>query len=315
MDYIVLDLEWNQSIDADEKDTRALPFEIIEIGAVKLNEQKEIISEFSRLIKPVVYREMNHVTRKLIHLQMEELNTGDPFLKVMGDFLEWIGTDYFFCTWGPLDLMELQRNMRFFGIEPFSNKPLKFYDVQKLFSIAFEDKKLRRSLEFAADYLNIVKEIPFHRAFSDAYYTAKVLKEIKDPDVLKMFSFDVFELPKTKEEEIRIVFPGYEKYISREFEDKALAFEDKDVISTKCYICHKNLRRKIRWFSPNGKHYYSVAYCDVHGYVKGKIRLRRSENNKVYVVKTMKITDLEEVEKIRDRQDKMRIHRRIKKHK
>ena len=120
---------------------------------------------------------------------------------------------------------------------------------------------------------------------------------------------------KTIEEEIRIVFPGYEKYISREFEDKALAFEDKDVISTKCYICHKNLRRKIRWFSPNGKHYYSVAYCDVHGYVKGKIRLRRSENNKVYVVKTMKITDLEEVEKIRDRQDKMRIHRRIKKHK
>ena len=35
MDYIVLDLEWNQAPGKFDKDTM-LPFEIVEIGAVKL---------------------------------------------------------------------------------------------------------------------------------------------------------------------------------------------------------------------------------------------------------------------------------------
>ena len=35
MNYIVLDLEWNQSPDGKEGQTRHLPFEIIEIGWIK----------------------------------------------------------------------------------------------------------------------------------------------------------------------------------------------------------------------------------------------------------------------------------------
>ena len=38
MDYIVLDLEWNQSPNGKEDSVEHLPFEIIEIGAVKLDE-------------------------------------------------------------------------------------------------------------------------------------------------------------------------------------------------------------------------------------------------------------------------------------
>ena len=34
MDYIVFDLEWNQSSDGQEKEIKEIPFEIIEIGAV-----------------------------------------------------------------------------------------------------------------------------------------------------------------------------------------------------------------------------------------------------------------------------------------
>lgn len=75
---------------------------------------------------------------------------------------------------------------------------MKFYDVQKLFSIAFEDKKSRRNLEYAVDFLAISKDIPFHRALSDAYYTGRVLAKIKDPQVLQMISFDGFIVPHNK---------------------------------------------------------------------------------------------------------------------
>ena len=311
MNYIVLDLEWNQSSTGKEEVSKVLPFEIIEIGAIKLNSDRKMTDEFSELIKPQVYHEMHHITRKLIHLQMEELEKGKPFVEIMEKFRAWCGQDYIFCTWGPLDLLELQRNIRYYQLEPLGEGPLAFLDVQKLFSIAYEDRKSRRTLEHAIDFLEIEKDIPFHRAFSDAYYTAKVLAQL-DEDVLKNCSFDVFHLPKDRKSEVHVIFDTYAKYISRTFADKTEALADKTVIETKCYLCHKNLRKKIRWFSPNGKHYYSVSYCDKHGYMKAKIRIRKSEEDSVYVVKTEKFINQEEVEDIRNRQEKTKEQRKEK---
>ncbi len=315
MDYIILDLEWNQSNSDHSQEEERLPFEIIEIGAIKLNSQMSMVSEFNELIKPQVYHEMHYITRKLIHLQMEELERGKPFVEVMKKFFEWCGDSYMFCTWGPLDLTELQRNMDYYEMPALTTKPLKFYDVQKLFSIAFEDKKSRRALEYAVDFLKIKKDIPFHRAFSDAYYTAKVLTRIEDPLVLEKVSFDVYVTPKTKKEEIHIEFNDYIKYITREFEDKAELLTDKEIMSTKCYLCHRNIKKKLKWFTPNGKHYYSVSFCNKHGNMKSKIRIRRAENEKVYAVKTSKFITEEEMNRINGRKERTRELRKQKRHK
>ena len=191
-------------------------------------------------------------------------------------------------------------------MKPLAGGPIAFLDVQKLFSIAFEDGKSRRALEHAVDLLGLEKDIPFHRAFSDAYYTAKVLALIGE-DVLKNYSFDVFHIPKDKQSEIHVQFDTYAKYISRGFADKAQAMADRTVNSTRCYLCRRSLRRKIRWFTPNGKHYYCVSYCDRHGYMKSKVRMRKSEEKKVYVVKTEKFITEAEVEAIRDKQKKSKV--------
>ena len=112
MNYIVLDLAWNQGNPAHEPEVYGIPFEIVEIGAIKLNDKKEMIGEFNQLIKPQIYHEMHHITRKLIHLQMEQLEQGRTFGKVFDDFMHWCGEAYLFCTGGPLDLTELQKNMK-----------------------------------------------------------------------------------------------------------------------------------------------------------------------------------------------------------
>lgn len=312
MNYIILDLEWNQSSSGEEEVVKVLPFEIIEMGAIKLNSDKKMIDEFSELIRPQVYHEMHHITRKLIHLQMEQLEQGGLFTDVIKEFWNWCGKDYIFCTWGCLDLVELQRNLRYYGLEPMAEGPFAFLDVQKLFSIAYEDKKSRRTLEYAIDFLHIEKDIPFHRAFSDAYYTAKILTKIPDA-VMRNYSFDVFHLPKDKDSEVKVIFDDYAKYISREFADKAAAVADRKVMSTRCYLCHKNLRRKIRWFTPNGKHYYSVSYCDQHGYMKAKVRLRKAEDDRVYVVKTERFITQEEMENLRAKQEKSKVQHKAKK--
>lgn len=316
MKYIVFDLEWNQSNTGQENVVRGIPFEIIEIGAVKLNDTCVMIEEFSELIKPVVYQEMHQITSRLIHLQMRELERGRPFPEVASEFLEWCGIDDFmFCTWGNADLTELQRNLRYHHMTDMSDSPFPFLDVQKLFSLAFEDGKSRRSLEYAVDFLKLEKDIPFHRAFSDAYYTAKILRNIYEehPEVLKKTSYDLFHIPGDRSHEIKKQYDTYMKYISRGFEGKQEAFQDKEVISSKCYICHKNLRKKLRWFSPNGKHYYCLAFCDRHGYLKGKIRVRKSEEGRIYVVKTTKLISPEEAEVLRERYNQIREMKRATK--
>ena len=310
MNYIVLDLEWNQSSDGKEEESKLLPFEIVEIGAIRLNSERQMVSEFSELIKPQVYHEMHHITRKLIHLQMDQLEHGRPFAEVAEQFFEWCGEDPVFCTWGAMDLTELQRNLSYYGMQTLADGPFPFLDVQKLFSIGFEDRKSRRSLEYAIDYLKIEKDIPFHRAFSDAYYTAKVLA-LLDQEVLRNYSYDVFHIPKDRQSEIHVQFDTYAKYISRGFADKAQAMEDRTVSSTKCYLCRRSLRRKIRWFTPNGKHYYCVSYCDRHGYMKSKVRMRKSEDKMVYAVKTEKFITEAEVEAIRDKQKKSKDYKKI----
>ena len=125
MDYIILDLEWNQG--SREKD-RELTVEIVEIGAVKYSEQMEQISEFHGLIKPQIYREMHKFTEELIHLDMKELQSGEAFPEVISKFLAWCreGEQFLFCTWGTQDLTELQRNMKYYGMEPLSDGPIPY---------------------------------------------------------------------------------------------------------------------------------------------------------------------------------------------
>ena len=60
MNYIVMDLEWNQCPTGKEHEVKGLPFEIIEIGAVKLNERCEVTGRFDQFVKPVIYKELHY---------------------------------------------------------------------------------------------------------------------------------------------------------------------------------------------------------------------------------------------------------------
>lgn len=315
MNYIVFDLEWNQAADLKTRRANRLLFEIIEIGAIKLNEKREQIDDFHELIKPQVFHTMNQVTGDLIHLKIEQLENCRSFPDVAADFVKWCGSDYIFCTWGSLDLTELQKNMDYYHMTPVSEKTLMYYDVQKLFSISFEDRKSRRTLQYAVDFLNINKDVVFHRAYTDAYYTAEIVKRISDDRVFRNYSFDTYHLPGNKSEEIKISFEDYAKYISREFPDKQTAMEDREVTEDRCFICGAKTRKKIPWFTNNGKHYYTIVSCARHGVIKGKIRLRRAESGRIYVVKTMKQADTDMVQDIIDKKNQVRKNRKEKRHK
>ena len=117
MDYIVVDFEWNQSAYGKGSTNKKLPFEIIEIGAVKLNEKRQFVEEFHGVIRPKVYRSLNYVTQELTGFIQEELDQGELFPHTIVDFILWCGEAFMFCTWGDMDLTELQRNMKFYKLD------------------------------------------------------------------------------------------------------------------------------------------------------------------------------------------------------
>lgn len=306
MDYIVFDLEWNQCPYGKDRENPHLPFEIIEIGAVKLNSAKEVVDEYHQLIKPEVYHKMHFHTKEMIGLTMEDLEHGIPFAEAVRDFLNWCGSKPLFCTWGTLDLAELQRNLKFYHMVELLPGPIYYYDVQKLFSIAYEDMEDRKSLSHAVASLQIPEDGDFHQALMDARYTAKVLQKIPDPVIRSNCSVDSYQNPKTREEEIHILYTDHEKYISREFGSKEEAMEDREVLSLRCCYCHKTTRKKIKWFSNSTKIHIALGYCPKHGYMRGKIRMKKTEDHKFYVIKSITEISEEEALFIREKQIDLR---------
>ncbi len=309
MNYIVLDLEWNQSPSGKEQENKRLPFEIIEIGAVKLDSQMNVVSEFCEIVKPRVYKQLHYKIKEITHIDTKVLSKGRSFNEVFSDFISWCGEDYMLCTWGPMDITELQRNMKFYDF-PLFKTPVFFYDIQKIFSRVYEDGKVMRSLEWAIDYLHIDKDIPFHRALSDAHYTSLVMQGLSVESLEKNFSIDCFQKPANYKDEIIVIYDTYMKHISREFDSKTDILEDKRIRTTRCPKCGRKLRKKIHWFSDGSKTYYSLSRCFEHGWIKGRIKLRKSDEDKVYAIKILSLTDNEGAEAIKQRQLDIRKRRR-----
>lgn len=312
MKYVVFDLEWNQCPDGKYLEDEKLPFEIIEIGAIKLDEKKMVIDSFHEIVKPTVYKWIHSKTREVIHMDYKNLLQGDEFPQVAERFLDWCEKDCVFCTWGNLDLMEFQRNLKYYDLLHMLPGPIVYYDIQKMFSICYEDGKSRRSLEYAIDYLGIEKKLTFHRALTDAYYTGMVLEKLDKEEVFQYTSIDVYQNPKRRRDEWHISYPTYDKYVSKEFPNKEKVMKDREVTSTRCPLCKEPAKRKIRWFSANAKQYYSVSLCPTHGLVKGKIRMKRTEEEKFYAIKTLKLIDMKDAKKIQEKQESLRIKRKLR---
>ena len=312
MNYIVFDLEWNQCPSGKEQENKDLPFEIIEIGAIKLDEKFREIGRFHEIVAPQVYKSLHRITKELIVLTMSELMQGLPFGVAGEEFFKWCGEPgtYMFVTWGSMDLTELQRNCSYFKVEAKLPWPLEFYDLQKLYSRNFSDGKTRVALETAVTEREMEKDIPFHSAFADALYTSRIMRCLDFEKVKQFTSIDMYRIPSNKKEEFTKDYGEYTKYLTRGFADKDEAMKDGKLLVSICPVCKKSIRKKIRWFAVNQKSYYAVASCPEHGLVKDKIKFRKTDEGLCHAIKITKTATPKEAAEIKERQNIERIKRR-----
>ena len=189
MQYIVLDLEWNQPLNYQSRAFRLygdrLRFELIQIGAVRLNASLEIEDTISLPIHPVCYPTIHPRIRTMTGLTQELLDESPMFEEAMDQFVSWCGEDYVLLTWGCDDISVLKQNMDFFDVHP---ELPEMYDVQLLFR---KEKQLdnRLNLKAAVELMGIPEEenLTFHNACHDAYYTALIFQALEHPDEVLEF--------------------------------------------------------------------------------------------------------------------------------
>ena len=90
MNYIVMDLEWNQSAKGKQFSEEHFPFEIIQIGAAKVNEKLDIVDEWQCTIKPQVYTKLQNTVKKILGITENDLANGTDFVSGV-NFLNGVG--------------------------------------------------------------------------------------------------------------------------------------------------------------------------------------------------------------------------------
>ncbi len=116
MFYVIFDLEWNNAYNYKLKKGMN---EIIEIGAIKLDEKLNIVDTFKQLIKPKLSNKLSSRFKNLTHISMDEINdSGIAFENAIEDFARWSGGENsVFLSWSNSDLYVLIDNFKkFIGV-------------------------------------------------------------------------------------------------------------------------------------------------------------------------------------------------------
>jgi len=283
MQYIVLDMEWNQPWPGSPSAQKVLPVqirgEIIQIGAVRVTEDQQVADEFQVLIKPKYYKRLNRRVSKLTGIKEADLrDNGVPMAEAMERFRAWCGEDVVFLTWGFDDITILRENLRLYGLD--ESWVTRWYNAQMIFNAQTDGSTAQKALKTAMEIFEIEATRPAHDALGDAYHTALICarldlqkgmeeygKALKDHDN----GFHGAELPGCIG---RKVFYGYT--------DKKEALGAMSGPENKCPACAGQMTG-TRWFAQPGHRYMDLANCPECGKFLIRVRLSDQQDGTVRV--------------------------------
>ena len=275
MNYIVLDMEWNQPWPGSPSARKVLPVqirgEIIQIGAIRLTEDQQVEDEFQIMIKHKYYRHLNRRVSKLTGIKETRLTEeGVPFPVAMEQFRDWCGDDIVFLTWGFDDIGILRENLQLHGLD--TGWTDRWYNAQMIFNAQTDGSTSQKALKTAMEAFGIEATRPAHDALGDAYHTALICARLD----LKKGAQEYDEALKSHENGFHgAELPGCIcRQVYYDFADKRAALSAMSGEENKCPVCGGRMLGS-RWFSQPGHRYMDLAACPEHG--KFLIRVRLSE--------------------------------------
>ena len=95
MQYIILDMEWNQPWPGSYSAKKPLPSpmrgEIVQIGAVRMTQDQQVADEFQILIRPKYFKKMNRKVASLTGIRDSDVAGAPDEKTAMEMFMEFAG--------------------------------------------------------------------------------------------------------------------------------------------------------------------------------------------------------------------------------
>lgn len=184
--YCVIDLEMCQVPRGSRTRKYSWANEIIEIGAVLLDEDYKQKDMFCTFVKPE-FGYIDYFIEKLTAITAEKVGKAPSIKEALEDFLLWLPDDAIMVAWSDTDKSQLRHEAKAKGLE--SERLAQFMeeaiDCQKLFSERLQTKRAY-ALEEALAAADIELEGRAHDGLDDAYNTAKLFTKLRTEPELKL---------------------------------------------------------------------------------------------------------------------------------
>ena len=249
MHYIILDLEWSRSF---SKSKKTAIDEIIEFGAVKVDESLVTVDVFGMLVKPVVGKKIDRFVAGLTKITDETVGEAFQFPYVYSKFRNWIGSDpCVVVSWGTSDIVVLLENIEYFLHERFIPFMKYYSDLQFCVRKKYAPHESNQmALTEAAQLLHIEhRHLNQHRAPDDALLTAECFKAVYDGAYWDKF--------------VRTVNPNEQKKLfSGQSYIKSLnsPHVNRKKLRSNCKTCGRFLKRTTEW-RLNSNHFTANFHC------------------------------------------------------
>lgn len=275
MNYVVVDLEWNQAMDSKSPIFNKLPIrlrgEIIEIGAVKLNADMTPGEEFTVDVKPIYFRRMHYKVKKLTGFDKDRLNRGLPFSDALNKFREWCGEDVTFLTWGCDDRNIMEQNIIIHDLD--WDWIADWVNLQIIYSMQTTGSREQKSLAAAMEHFNIEQTRVAHDALGDAYNTALICSHLDMAEGLEQYS-----ALSSRDGEMPLIGSGngVEPLVHNSlagFASKGEAFADESIKAPACPVCGAALTLN-RWVDQGDHRYMCLGNCEADGNYLIRLRFK-----------------------------------------
>ena len=289
MNYVVVDLEWNQAMSSKSSVFNKLPIhlrgEIIEIGAVKLDENLRPAEEFTIDVKPVYFRRMHYKVKKITGFDKDRLAKGHSFPEAMQLFREWCGDGVTFLTWGCDDQGIMEQNIIIHDLD--WDWIDGWVNLQMIYNLQTGGDKNQKSLASAMEHFEIEQTRVAHDALGDAYNTALVSTHLDLEEGIRLYP----ELGRI----LASRMPNYHPPVETDgpaalehetldgFADKTEAFSDPRVDQTLCPVCGE-VMTGVRWVNQGDQRYMNLFSCEEHGSFLSRVRFRKDRDTETWAV-------------------------------
>lgn len=177
--YVCIDIEMCELTAKQRRTTNGLRNEVIQIGAVMLDERYNLISTFSTLVKPT-YGSITDKIEELTGITDDMIQDADDLITAFDRYTWWLSdADVTTYCWSPSDYNQLWNEI---SLKARHRTDLldvlkTFVDLQKSFGDilgARNSISLQSAIRLSGDRF----EGQMHTALSDAYNTAKILHRL-----------------------------------------------------------------------------------------------------------------------------------------